>query len=275
MNPPSSLPLSGLLRLTAFVFTASVASAQFTWEGSDNFDDNTLTVPGPRWAIQSTGGSTAWTEQNGRIEFTGDQGALTPSFRGLGWNAGADLASTYTTPWVWQSEFSLAHQSNGNFVQMGMQARTSNTGEGLGGFGVYLFRNNDVTQLGATYTRSPDIAFENLAQVSLPNTAITDLQVQITWNPTTEMFNSAYRFDTGTAFTSLATFDAGTLWTATPAGFFTNLVARAETGENIVSGGMYFDNVSVSAIPEPSAFAALIGLVTLGLAATRRRRRQS
>ena len=41
-----------------------------------------------------------------------------------------------------------------------------------------------------------------------------------------------------------------------------------------MQGASYrFDNVSVSAIPEPSAFAAWAGLGTIGLAASRRRRR--
>ncbi len=38
------------------------------------------------------------------------------------------------------------------------------------------------------------------------------------------------------------------------------------------TSALIVDNVSISAIPEPSSFAALAGLATLGLAATRRRR---
>ena len=36
---------------------------------------------------------------------------------------------------------------------------------------------------------------------------------------------------------------------------------------------MRYDNIEVSVIPEPSAFAAIAGLGVLGLATSRRRRR--
>ena len=48
--------------------------------------------------------------------------------------------------------------------------------------------------------------------------------------------------------------------------------ARAAIATNQSRGTNLIDNVNISAIPEPSAFAALAGLGVLGLAATRRRR---
>jgi len=48
--------------------------------------------------------------------------------------------------------------------------------------------------------------------------------------------------------------------------------AFSSSAEN---AGVYFDSISVSAVPEPSSFAALLGLGALGLVATRRRRRKT
>ena len=44
-----------------------------------------------------------------------------------------------------------------------------------------------------------------------------------------------------------------------------------DVGDFVASSALSFDNVALTAIPEPSAFAALAGLATLALAASRRR----
>ena len=51
-----------------------------------------------------------------------------------------------------------------------------------------------------------------------------------------------------------------------------NLAVGAEVG---AGGAVILDNFSVTAIPEPSVFAALLGLLALGFVAARRRAKRS
>ncbi len=55
---------------------------------------------------------------------------------------------------------------------------------------------------------------------------------------------------------------------------FATLTVRAGAGNDNASRFYYINAMSITAIPEPSAFAALAGLGALGVAATRRRRRK-
>jgi hypothetical protein len=87
--------------------------------------------------------------------------------------------------------------------------------------------------------------------VTRTETGIT-LSGSYTQNSVTTTFTSV------TPVTSLFTFD--TLW-----------IGYGSTN-SVADRGFTIDNVSLTVIPEPSAFAALAGLGALGLAATRRRR---
>jgi hypothetical protein len=252
------------------------AEAQYSWEGTDNFNDNTLTVgSGQRWSVNQNGASGGtFVEINNRLEFQGQQNSTTPGFRLLGWNGGADVATAYTTPWVFSADLGLTHTTNGGFVQHGLEARGLPTTIGLGSFYLNVYRNDSVTQIGSVYTvyDGTSSPFTQLNTHALGSGNIA-LNARIAWDPDSDVFTASYSLDAGATFTTLATFDT-TTWTASPSGgFYTNLVARASLGENVASGGMYFDNVAVSAIPEPSTYAALAGLGALGLALWRRRAR--
>jgi hypothetical protein len=64
-------------------------------------------------------------------------------------------------------------------------------------------------------------------------------------------------------------------WTSGAAatnGFFFEVFGSSNAAAAITSGSMFADNFSVSAIPEPSTYAAMAGAAALGLAFWRRRK---
>lgn len=103
----------------------------------------------------------------------------------------------------------------------------------------------------------------------------------------TETFNfstagSAWRslsFASGTSGTQGISVGATTLATALPTGNITAFgIYSAAMGTNNALGtshSLRIDTFTISAIPEPSSYAALAGLGMLGFAATRRRRRSA
>lgn len=74
-----------------------------------------------------------------------------------------------------------------------------------------------------------------------------------------------YGFSTGAQ-----TFQS-TPFASASAGTVTIGLGVVDVGDFVASSALSFDNVTLTAIPEPSAFAALAGLATLALAASRRR----
>lgn len=270
-----------LLHRFAFLGTLALIAipvqAQFTWEGVDHFTDNTLTVgTDQRWSVNLGGASGGtFVETNRRLEFQGQQNTGTPSFRTLGWNGGADVAATYTTPWVFSADLGLTHTSNGGHVQHGLEVRSLPSAAGLGNFYLTVFRDNAGTHIGSGYTvfNGTTSPYTQLNTFALGSGAIA-LNARIAWDPASSELTASYSLDSGASYTTLAIFATTGAWTTAPTGgFFTNVVARAALGETVASGGMHFDNVSVSAIPEPSTYAALAGLAALGLAFWRHRQR--
>lgn len=79
---------------------------------------------------------------------------------------------------------------------------------------------------------------------------------------------SAYTFLENDALTSSLT---GYTLDLSAAGATSQLFVRA-TFSGIDNNALYVDNVMVNAVPEPSAFAAIFGVLALGFAAVRRRR---
>lgn len=91
------------------------------------------------------------------------------------------------------------------------------------------------------------------------------LRFQLTDLPRFATTDYGYAFTTGTqTFTSAPVAETRIVSLA---------IGIIDTGDFNGTSALLVDNISVSAIPEPSAFASLAGLATLGLAATRRRRR--
>ena len=94
----------------------------------------------------------------------------------------------------------------------------------------------------------------------------------------TKVLVASYSNDGGSTFLTGATYDLdGAEAGYEPplnGGFTLELLASVNNiGSAVTSGQMSFDNLSVSAVPEPSTYAALAGLGALGFAVWRRRRK--
>lgn len=111
----------------------------------------------------------------------------------------------------------------------------------------------------------------------------TDVALRIDYNSTTMVF-STY-FNNGSGFQPLASYGVNgsggnyqpTGWNlGSAAPFMVQIMgvgqAGASGGFSISEGTVYADNFSVSAIPEPSTYAAMFGVLAVGFAAWRRRR---
>ncbi len=105
----------------------------------------------------------------------------------------------------------------------------------------------------------------------------TNVSLRLNWNATTQALGAAYSLD-GTSFTSVATFLPTAQWnntnfaTAVGNGFNFGVFGNTNITTGVSIGSMSLDNFAVSAIPEPSTYAAFAGLGALGIAAWSRRR---
>jgi hypothetical protein len=116
----------------------------------------------------------------------------------------------------------------------------------------------------------------------------TDVLLKLDYNASTSAFTSAFSFDAGATYYTFgswtgtghfggpATGNTSAWATAPTTGFGLEIYGAlygdgVSTGPTFLSGQAYADNLSVSAVPEPSTYAAIAGLGALGLAFWRRR----
>ena len=103
----------------------------------------------------------------------------------------------------------------------------------------------------------------------------TDVILRLTWDAGAQTLAAAYSLD-GSSFASVATFLPVSQWDNTGGGNVSNgfnfeVFGNSNIAGAVSVGSVYADNFAVSAIPEPSTYAALAGLGALGLAFWRRR----
>ena len=285
-----ALALAGLL--------VSTASAQ-VFVGTDNFNDNTLTAqivnnvtvnptqaPG-QWRNNSPA-SGAFTETNQRMEFTNatttgtNYGALywiTPSssITGVG-GAGLSSGAPYTSSWSAQVAITNTTAPAAGYTLAGMEFYSIQNPTGNNAYyGIYLSNsqangNRLMIEWGlwngtSDYTRTP--SFLNIGDN-------TDVTVRATFDGTSKLLSFDYATDGATFLSTGVSYDLDGAQAGITAplnnGMGLALVGFSNGGAGaIAAGDMYYDNLSVSAIPEPSTYAALAGLGALGLAFWRRR----
>lgn len=300
------------LGASALLLTALTASGQ-VFVGSDNFNDNTLTVQGAnnqaagqyRFSTpNSVGSGNAWTETNQRMEFTttsttgfnrGFLGWVSPTTSvngapngtnlGIG-GTGLSSGAPYTSNWT-------------STVSVTNNLTALSTGFSYTGFEIYMTNASNTgsnayygiavnTAPGATWI-VPEWGRWNQALNAgagdfdrttnfIATADSTDVLLRLSFDATTKVLTTDYSNDGGATFLAAAAFDldgaqAGISSPGGPDGFGLEFYASVNNiGTAVTSGQMSFDNFSVSAIPEPSTYAACAGLGALGLALWRRRR---
>ena len=212
----------------------------------------------------------------GTLDFSNNRLDFSKAATGVGnqfrlWNSDGNSASSlvtslsYTSSWV-------------------MTMSTTNTLGGLTGsefatVGIQVFNDNNsysALMLSATssgnFIRSEGNGFTAVNTATADN---TDVTLRLTWDATAQTLGAAYSLD-GSSFTSVATFLPVSQWdnstNGVANGFNFGVFGNSNTTAAISVGSVYADNFAVSAIPEPSTYAALAGLGALGLAFWRRRR---
>jgi len=251
-----ALALAGLL--------ASSASAQL-FVGSDNFDSGSDAKWGYFMRLPGAAGNGEMTFTNQRLDFT--KGAGTGSYV-LGWDGDPTNPSderttaSFTTSWVADLTVTntLGGVTGGEYATVGFE---------IGSAGQYSAIMIAAVSGGTYHVQAEGSGFSTFTTATGDT---TDVRLRLAWDAGTQALSSFYSFD-GSSYTSLATFQPVTEWTAGAAanGFYFEVFGNSNVAGAISAGSMYADNFAVSAIPEPSTYAAFAGLGALGLALWRRR----
>lgn len=264
---------------------------------SDNFDNNTLTLQGAnpqapgqwRFSWADTGG--AWTETNQRMEFSfgattgvkaGGLGWISPSssFTAIG-GAGLGSGAPYTSSWSAQVVVTnlMTSLSVGSTVAgMEFYNLTGTTGTDNAYYGIHLSTNATLgNRILLIWGKWDGVSDYVRTRTWLPAAGTANVVLRFDFDATTKLLTGRYSFDNGASFLTAGSFDldgahagVGPVWENA---FGAYLYGQTYDAGAIAPGAMYFDNLVVTAIPEPSTFAALAGLAALGWVWLRSRQR--
>ncbi|MBA4136419.1 MAG: hypothetical protein C0518_03785 [Opitutus sp.] len=297
------LPLpAALAAVFTFALLVPSTSAQ-VFIGSDNFNDNTLTlqtfpnnVPGPQlagqWRFSSpnqTGTGGAWTETNGRMQWTTT--STTGFNRGqLGWSSpsssitadgsvGLSGGTPYNSSWSAQVQTTNLMSLTAGVAAVGFEIYTLSSGNANNGF-YSIALNLNTAGMGiwnewgmwnpTTSTFAQGNAFRNTDMAG-----VTSAVLRMNFDSLSKNLQFSYSIDAGATFITISTLDLDGAHAGPEAplngGMGLRLYAVTDGGAGAVGAGMLsYDNFSV--IPEPSTYAALFGLGALGFVMWRRRR---
>jgi len=251
-----------------------LACAQ-SFVGTEDF--NTLSTA--KWAFPFHTPSD--TTNNGLLTFTGTKLEFTKATDGHGdhfyrWDgtpgvAGNYSSASYTTSWQMDvSATNLVEAAGaGKFAAIGIIARAgvaSPVADSYTGIMLENF-NGSLTVLGETN--------DFLDQIYDPVALNTDVRLRLAWDALAQTLTGSYSVNGGATYLQLMTVDilsGPDTWSVTPVnGFAFDVFGYSNVTGAIAAGQMSLDGFSLAAIPEPSTYAALVGLGALGLALWRRR----
>ena|ERR1035437_39671 len=259
----------GLSLVAALAAAATTKLSAQAFVGSDTF--NTSIDPAWPSAFRLLGASGI-----GYLDFTGSQVQFTTSISGTGsyfriWGGDGTVGAyqapaSYTNSWVMNLQVVDTFSTSSGFASIGLQVDS-----------------------GITNTSYAAVMLQNIAgayRVRAEGTGTTFLDTSATgcnsnvwlsmaWDAGSQVLSSYYSFDNGNNYTLLKSFDPNTQWTVglPTGGFEFEIFGSASGTATAITTGMYADNFSVSAIPEPSTYAALAGACALGLAIWKRKRK--
>jgi hypothetical protein len=252
------IPLFLALTLTGLLVTSSKAQL---FVGSDTFEGGSSAKWSYAIPISSSG---LLSFSNNRLDFTKGTGSggYIRGWDGDGAGTSDRTSASFTTSWV--ADLTVTNTMgtlSSGFASIGFEVAGSG-----GNYSALLLSASTSGTFFHTETNASTVG-DALA------TTVNDVHLRLAWDANTQALNSFYSLD-GLNYTGFSTFNPVTQWTAGAAsnGFFFEIVGNSNISAAITSGSMYADNFSISAVPEPSTYAAFAGVGALGLAVWRRRR---
>lgn len=283
-----------LFLVAGAAFNALSSSAQ-SFYGADDFNDNAFASG--RWAtgpgaLSPGAGTGSFTETNGRLELTTSIAATGNTNYSLYryWSNDASANSSYTDSWLATVHVTIdpaflpasaTPNSRGGSTRLGLEVAMAGSDSGY--LSIYLTTANLGYNIGTDsgiwngvgYTGGSSSFSGGLGNYG----PTTDVVLQLAHDAGARTLTSSYSFDQGATFFDLRTVTTDD-WLLDPATgfslslFTTNLrYGSPSPAYTVASGQAYLDNFSVTAIPEPSTYAALAGLGAIGFAFWRRPRR--
>jgi hypothetical protein len=266
--------------------------------GADNFNDNTLSVysgsqlPGV-WMGQTanqsgTGG--AWVEQNGVMNYTNSVGtgynrgwltwANTSSSVTAAGTAGLATSSAYSSSWSAQVNVTnlMTSLPASAYTAVGMEVYTVGVAPDsyvLSYSGVALTTNatwgSRIIGESGVLSATPSNYTPTYRVIDTPG--LTSTVLRLDYNAANTTLSTSYSTDGGATFFAVQSYDIGAnhLFTANGGLGLRFYAAEGNSTGAVSLGQMTYDNLSVSAVPEPSTYAALAGLAALGVVFWRRR----
>lgn len=213
------------------------------------------------------------------------------------------VALSYDTSWSIRVDANYANPStiftsgSQQFINLGLMVTPGSATLGVSGgaptFDGFLVSSNLFSTTTDTYNRGLQTSiFSNGSAVDGTEygynpsiTAATFTSVMLSYDAGTKLLTASFDADTtnGTTYTAMPSqsVNVNTLWGMSGTDAFSLYLfgnsgwdeAGPDISPAIALGGATFDNLS--AIPEPSTYAAIAGVLALGLAAWRRRRQQA
>lgn len=257
----ASSSLRRRLSLAAATLFATVSLHAQSFTGADDFssgDDSKWT-----YAFRTLGNGTSnGTASYGNFQFDFTKGTGAGSYFLGGQNGVSRAASSFSTNWVADLKVTNTFVTGTNeFASIGFEIG--------GGSQTYsaLFLSNANGALSVVSEKNT--VFLNSAASAVSS----DVLLRMTWDATAQQLGTYYSLDSGSSYALLNTQNLGTgLGSSATSGFYFELFASSNAAAAISVGSMSADNFSVSAVPEPSTYAAFAGALALGLAVWQRRR---
>jgi hypothetical protein len=262
---PHLIPYVRGLSLVAALSAAAMTnlSAQ-VFVGSDNFDSGSATNWNFFYRLSGSNGVLNFTNQ--RLDFTtaAGTGSYFMYWRGNGSVGAAQTSTSYTNSWV--ADLTVADTfvpAGSGFASIGLQVEGAGTG-----YAAVMLQN----VAGAYLVRAEGTAPFTFASNSATGFN-TNVGLRLAWDAGSHVLSSYYSFDSGATYSPLQSFTPDTQWSVIPTAGFVFEIFGNTNSTTAITTGMYADNFSVSAVPEPSTYAALAGACALGLAIWKRKRK--